>query len=55
LEEAIKARGERLPVPALDFAYGLRALAFGIVVELEQNPKAISKESVMDLFEALAE
>lgn len=54
LDAAVKARRERLPIPALEFGYALRALAFGIVVELEQNPKAITKESVMDLFEASA-
>ena len=54
-EAALKKRGERSPLPALQFGIALRALAFGIVMELEQNPKAFTKEQVMDLFETLAD
>jgi AcrR family transcriptional regulator len=55
LEAAVKARGDLLPTNVINFAYGLRALAQGIVQELERDPKTFTKESIMDLFEALAD
>ncbi|MGH2806769.1 MAG: hypothetical protein ACRDKT_05785, partial [Actinomycetota bacterium] len=55
LEAAVEVRGERLPLPVREFGYALRALALGIALELEENPDALTKESVIELFAALAD
>jgi AcrR family transcriptional regulator len=54
-EKAMKERGEKLPMPALDFFTALNAVAIGIVLQLESDPDSLSTESVLKLFESLAE
>ncbi len=55
LDEAMKARGERLPVPGAEFFVALNSLALGILLELERDPNCLSHESVLRAFELLAE
>jgi AcrR family transcriptional regulator len=55
LEEAVRARGEKLPIPAVEFFSALQALARGIFQELQRDPKSISKESVITVFTSLVE
>lgn len=55
LEKAVRARGEKLPMPAQEFFNTLQALARGIVQELQRNTKSISKDSIITVFTSLAE
>ena len=55
LDEAVRARGEKLPMPAQEFFNALQALARGIVQELQRDPKSISKDSIVTVFTSLVE
>lgn len=55
LERAMKERRERLPIPARDFFTAVNAVAIGVVLQLERDPESLSTESVVRLFESLAE
>jgi AcrR family transcriptional regulator len=54
-EEAMKKRRERLPMSIEEFFNALNAVAVGVVIALERDPDSLSKESVLALFESLAE
>jgi len=54
-EQAMKKRGENLMVPAAEFFWALNAIALGVVLQLERDPESLSSESVLTLFESLAE
>lgn len=55
LERAMKERGKHLPIAARDFFTALNAVAIGVVLQLERDPESLSSESVLRLFESLAE
>jgi AcrR family transcriptional regulator len=55
LESAVQARGERLPMPAVELFNTLQALARGIVQELQRDPKSISTESIITVFTSIVE
>jgi AcrR family transcriptional regulator len=55
LESAMKERGERLSVPAAEVFTAVNALATGVVLQLERDPNSLSTESVVKMFESLAE
>jgi AcrR family transcriptional regulator len=55
LEDSVRARGEKLPMPAVEFFNTLQALARGIFQELLRDPKGISKDSVVSVFTSLVE
>jgi AcrR family transcriptional regulator len=55
LELACRERGETLPTPARHFVYGLQALALGVTLEIERDPKTFTERSVIELFAALAD
>ena len=54
LEAAMKARGETLPIPIMEFVHAINSLGLGIVHQLDRDPKSFTRESVMTLFENLA-
>lgn len=54
-EQAMKKRGEKLIVSAAEFFTALNAIAIGVVLQLERDPESLSAESVLKLFESLAE
>jgi len=54
-EETMKKRGEKLPMPAFEFFTALNAVAIGVVLQLERDPESLSAESVLKLFESIAE
>lgn len=55
LESATQARGETLPMPAVEFFNALQAFARGVVQQLRRDPKSISKQSVVTVFTSLVE
>ena len=55
LEKAMEERGEKLSVPADEFYTALNAIALGVVVQLERDPNSLSTETVVKMFESLAE
>jgi AcrR family transcriptional regulator len=55
LEEVMKARGARLSLSGTEFFVALQALALGILLMLEDDPNSLSQESVVALFESLAD
>jgi AcrR family transcriptional regulator len=55
LEEVMKVRGDRLSLSGPEFFVALQALALGILLMLEDDPNSLSHESVVALFESLAE
>jgi AcrR family transcriptional regulator len=55
LEKAMEARGERLSISPSEFFVALQALALGILLMLEDDPNSLSQESVVALFESLAD
>ena len=55
LEEVMTERGENLAVPLDEFFTALNAIAIGVVIQLERDPNSLSTESVVKMFEALAE
>jgi AcrR family transcriptional regulator len=54
LEAIVVERGEKLPCPGIELINALQALARGVVQELERDPKALSQETVLMMFEGLA-
>lgn len=55
LEHAMEERGERLIVPAAEFFTALNAIAVGLVLMLERDPDSLSTESVVKMFESIAQ
>jgi AcrR family transcriptional regulator len=55
LEKAMTERGEKLIVPAAEFFTALNSIAIGVVLQLERDPESLSTESVVKLFESIAE
>jgi AcrR family transcriptional regulator len=55
LEAAVTARGETLPLPAVEFLNALQAMARGVVQELERDPDSISPDAVVTLFTSLVD
>ena len=55
LEQTMKERGESLAIPMDEFYTALNALAIGVVIQLERDPNSLSADSVLRMFESLAE
>lgn len=54
-EQAMKERDEKLILPPAEFFTALNSIAVGVVLMLERDPHSLSTETVVKMFESIAE